>query len=260
MGLEYMIPLSGYWPSPDVISPENNAVMSDKIQHLYLGAAEKLTHYTIQLATNSDFSSLILTKQILREHPIQLRNLNAETTYYWRVRGHNATGPSNWSEVRRFSTGTGSEHAEIYLQPGWNIISSNIYPDNPSIDNIFNGLGNNLVQVKDSSDRIYSPQSENNTLHEWDYTEGYFVYVDNSDILTIYGDKIQPESTPLQLNEGWNLVPYLRKSPMSINDALSTIIDKIYLIKNNAGEHYWPDYNVDTIEQSRTGPGVSDIP
>jgi hypothetical protein len=80
-----------------------------------------------------------------------------------------------------------------------------------------------------------------------DYTQGYFVYVDNSDILTIYGDTIQPESTPLQLNEGWNLVPYLRKSPMSINNALSTIIDKIYLIKNNAGEHYWPNYNVDTI-------------
>jgi hypothetical protein len=253
--LRSMIPHAGYWEALVPTSPENNAVDVGQNPTFQWSAEDYLTDFTIQIATDEEFSEIVVDEADITGSSYTVNNLNGSAAYYWRIRGHNATGPSQWSEVRRFNTGSAGGHTEIPLHTGWNLMSCNIIPNNPSIVNIFGSLGDKLVIVKDQSDKVFWPEEGVNTIGQWDYTQGYSVYMTDNAMLTVYGDEIRPEVTPLHLNQGWNLIPYLRKSPMSISDALSTIIDKIYLIKNNNGEHYWPEYNINTIGHLVPGQG-----
>tara|TARA_R110000868_G_scaffold306734_4_gene568152 strand:- start:15322 stop:19356 length:4035 start_codon:yes stop_codon:yes gene_type:complete len=65
------------------------------------------TSYSIQLSTVNDFSSEILSETELSETEFQLsaaQNLNAATTYFWRVQGVNETGSGEWSDTLSFTT------------------------------------------------------------------------------------------------------------------------------------------------------------
>ncbi len=254
--LRYMVPLAGYWPAPELISPENNGINVGQSSAFVWNAEDYLTHFTIQIAADEEFSSVIIEETGITGTSYTVGNLGDGTTYYWRVRGHNATGPSKWSEARRFNTDPGNTHTqEIHLKSGWNIISGNVQPDDPAIENIFGSLNVNRLLVRDRTDNLYNPVSDINTIGEWNYDQAYYVFVDESAFLTITGNIIHPESAPIELDEGLNLVPYLRLSPMEVNDALSDIIAKVQLISDKEGNLYWPEYGINTIGQLIPGVG-----
>ena len=64
-----------------------------------------------------------------------------------------------------------------------------------------------------------------------------------------------PETTPLDLPASWSLVAYLREGAMPVETALASIDGQMIVIKNNAGEVYWPELGIKQIEDLQPGQG-----
>ncbi len=350
--LKYMIPHAGYWEAPELNSPENNAVDIGQNPTFTWDALDHLTYFTFQLATDEEFSEIVVDETDISGSSYTVNDLDGSTAYFWRVRGHNATGPSQWSEIRQFHTDnvpnapvllspdnrsasisdsallewetsdnaesysiqvsvdsnfstivaeeddiTQTEYEvtnleapatyywrvrahnssgssawsdawefllepepetgslEIHLNSGWNQISSYIAPENPEIEQVFAGIAENLVLVKNDNTGVYWPEIEINEIGEWNPLHGYQVYVEDGDILEFTGTQLLPEQHPINLQQGWNQIAYLRTTPMNIEDALAGIDHEIEIVSNNAGDVYWPEYDINSLVVMEPGQG-----
>jgi hypothetical protein len=77
----------------------------------------------------------------------------------------------------------------------------------------------------------------------------------SADTLAVAGGEVVPETTPLSLGQGVNLVPYLRHSPMRADSALVSVQSSLLIAKNNAGGVYWPAYGINAIGSFKPGQG-----
>ncbi len=109
---------------PALITPENNAGNIDYDSFLIdWDAITGATSYQYQISETSDFESLIKNGNTsLTDRTIT--NLQANTIYYWRVRGENANGYSDWSNVWKFTTDQAVMTAPTLISPSDN--STNI--------------------------------------------------------------------------------------------------------------------------------------
>jgi len=145
----------------------------------------------------------------------------------------------------------------LSLQPGWNMISSYVQADAPAMESIFNDIQSSIVLVKDEIGTAYLPSVPVNQIGDWLVEEGYQVKVNSSSALelVILGTQVEPENTPLNLKENWNIMAYLRDGPQNVEDALTRIKDQIILVKNGAAQTYIPDFNINTIGDMLPGQG-----
>lgn len=92
-------------PAPALTAPENGATgLSPASVSLFWGNAEGASSYEVELALADDFSNVVFSKTGLNEPGSVAENLDASTTYFWRVRGENTAGAGAWSDVFSFST------------------------------------------------------------------------------------------------------------------------------------------------------------
>jgi len=63
-----------------------------------------------------------------------------------------------------------------------------------------------------------------------------------ADTLGIVGTAVIPENTPVYLNNGWSIIPYLRNTSLSIVTALASITDagRLVIVKRADGKIYMP--------------------
>ena len=148
---------------------------------------------------------------------------------------------------------TGSQ--TIDLQPGWNLISSRFAPDETAIDQLMSDVSGSVEIVEGEDGYVYKPGEGVNTLGHWNPLEGIMVYSDTEQQLTISGQALRPAWTPLALESGWNLVPYLPNTTLPIEEAFQSISDDLVLIKDAAGNAYVPTYGVDEIGSLQPGQG-----
>ena len=96
---------------------------------------------------------------------------------------------------------------------------------------------------------------EINDIGNWNLFEGYQVYMSQAEILEITGAKIAPESTPIPIKAGWNIISYIRDNQMLIETALASITDNSNLViaKDNLGNVYFPEFGIDMIEFMKPG-------
>jgi len=64
-----------------------------------------------------------------------------------------------------------------------------------------------------------------------------------------------PEITPINIQQGWSYIAYLRITPMSVADALSSIVNDIIIVKDDYGQMYWPIFGVNLIDYMYPGEG-----
>lgn len=152
------------------------------------------------------------------------------------------------------NTDTCCVQQNINLASGWNTISGYVIPDNPSMPAVFQNINSNIIIVKNNTGQTYIPSLNINTIGNWDYKQGYKAKTSAASVLTIGCIKANP-STPINLNLGWNMVSYLRTTPMNISTALASLGSNIIIVKNNAGQTYIPDLNVNTIGNMQPGQG-----
>ena len=180
-----------------------------------------------------------------------LREYNATVTYQ--------TGGPNFATNGIYALGSllgvTTVTQSVALASGWSMISSFVEPADPDLDVIFSSILANLVIVKNGAGQVFWPQFGIITIGQWNVRHGYQINLRSASTLAITGISIVPEATPIQLNQGWNLVAYLRTSPQNIETALASIQGRIVIVKNNAGQVFWPQFSINTIGSMRPGEG-----
>ncbi len=142
----------------------------------------------------------------------------------------------------------------INLNAGWNTISANYFPDEPNMEDMFAEI-EDLVILKNGDGQIFNPAQNINQIGDWNIAHGYMVYVTAPATLQITGTEVNPTETEINLVSGWNLISYLRNSPMAITTALAGISSSIILVKNNLGKLYYPAYGLNTLGNMQQGQG-----
>ncbi len=143
---------------------------------------------------------------------------------------------------------------EIILNEGWNLTSSNILPNQPNLESIFFD-NDDIVIIKNNLGSIYYPEFGLNQIGNWESTQAYQIYVNSKTSIKILGEEVNPSNIEINLNQGWNLVPYIRKNSMPIQLALGNNLNNLVFVKDNLGNYYWPSLNINTIMDLVPGQG-----
>ena len=243
--------------TPILDSPENNETGISNPVTLVWNESEGTDFYELQIAPSSEFSPIIYENNEIENLSYKLHTLSYNTEYYWRVRAFNSNGSSNWSEIRSFTTDTSFLKSEqtIFLNEGWNTISSYIKPDETDINNIFAEIQDNVSIVRNNYGEVYWPEFNIDDIVTWYYSEGYQVNMKSPDTLILYGKQLMFETISLSLSEGWNIVPYVIDQPIPVEVAFESISSSLVLVTNNSGELYWPEYNINNVGYLQPGEG-----
>ncbi len=144
----------------------------------------------------------------------------------------------------------------IPLSDGWNMISFNMDPIDYRVDTLFKDISS-LILVKNNDAEVYIPEFKINTIGLITITDGYKVYTENPEILTVEGFSFSDYtsiSVPLIL--GWNMIAYLPEEVMPLKTALQDIdSNDISIVKNHAGDTYIPGFGINTIDTMVPGEG-----
>ena len=143
----------------------------------------------------------------------------------------------------------------IELTEGWNLISTYIVPDYPSIGDVFETVVDDLFLAKDELGNVYWPEWSLNNIGDHIVGKAYKVKMNADGTLEVRGAVANPLNYPLVLNEGWSYLGYLRKQAADASVVLQTIEEDVMLIKDGIGNVYWPEFNVNTIGNMEPGKG-----
>lgn len=154
----------------------------------------------------------------------------------------------------RGAAAAGVQH-QLVLPAGWNMISSYVYPAHPFLTEMLAGIEEHLTLLKDGKGRIYWPAYGINKIIFWEKEKGYQIYVTAPVTLLFDGEELVPEEVPISLLSGWNLISYVRTSPLAPAVALSSISSSLVIVKDGKGRIYWPAYNIDSIIEMKPGEG-----
>jgi hypothetical protein len=111
----------------------------------------------------------------------------------------------------------------IQLHSGWNLISIPLVPEDTNIDSVFSSMAGNysIVWTTTSTGGWKSSNQTFGKLTEITVDKGYLIYMTAPDTLVIEGTK--PDTTTIDLVNGWNLVGYPSRTTRSITDVLSGV-------------------------------------
>ncbi len=90
--------------TPTLISPADGSVNQPTTIVLSWNASTNADHYWVQIAADSMFSNPTIGDSSITATSYQANNLSTSTKYYWRVKGINSAGSSNWSSVWNYTT------------------------------------------------------------------------------------------------------------------------------------------------------------
>lgn len=137
----------------------------------------------------------------------------------------------------------------IGLDLGWNLISFDVEPDNNSVEDVFESLGDNLEYITafDNGALIYNPNDPSflNTLTEVQKGFGYWVKTAAPEVLVVTGTPIE-ETYRKPLDEGWNLIGYMPDNPTTPEVYFSDLLADDNLLYLTAFEEGTLTYNPNT--------------
>jgi hypothetical protein len=87
--------------------------------------------------------------------------------------------------------------------------------------------------------------------------QGYQIKMDAERTLEICGTYAAPETSPLTLTAGWNMIGYLRKHA---SDTMGVFVDvvanaNLVIVKNEQGNAYLPEFEFNGIGEMEPGKG-----
>lgn len=150
---------------------------------------------------------------------------------------------------------TSVDYQYIQLPNNWSYFSTYIDLFEPNIEDLLAGIYSSVVIVKNGAGSVYWPQYGLNLINNLVIGQGYQIKITSAQTLVCEGQAVEPELTPISLTSNWNLIGYLRTSPASIVSMLSPIVNDIVIVKNTAGNSYWPMWNLNTIGNMKPGEG-----
>ena len=94
---------------PTLAAPGNNATNISTSPLLVWNTANGASTYGLQVSTQSNFASTIISQTGIGATQKQISGLSSNTVYYWRVNAANSGGTSSWSDVWSFTSATGGD-------------------------------------------------------------------------------------------------------------------------------------------------------
>jgi hypothetical protein len=175
--------------APTLSSPTSGATGVATNPTLSWNASTGAASYGLQVSTSSSFSSTVVNQTGITTTSYAASGLSNNTTYYWRVNATNAGGTSSYSTGWSFTTNV--SHS-IALPQGWNMISSVVQPKDSTLDTMLAKITPHMVLMKNGAGEVFWPAQSINAIGNWDYREGYQVYMQSADTLTVAGDEVVP--------------------------------------------------------------------
>jgi hypothetical protein len=241
---------------PILAFPPDEATGISMTPTLTWNSSSGAVSYRVQVAEHANFGSSLFDRMSVTGTSVTVvPALQSGTLYFWRVRSSNDGGESSWSEVRSFETGVAGDTLRIPLEATWNMISSYVRPSDSRMDVVFGDINDPSLFVKDLNGDVYWPETDINTIEHWDVRESYQVYLEQPDTLVIVGMIIDPRQNLIVLTRGWNYPAFFSMTPLAVDRALTSVHDRVVLMKTHDGYLFWPEFNYNTVEMLQPGMG-----
>ncbi|MCF8370960.1 MAG: T9SS type A sorting domain-containing protein [Bacteroidales bacterium] len=159
------------------------------------------------------------------------------------------------SVIYQDTVGGAQQTQAINLPMGWGFFSSYMDPTEPNIDSLCAPFASEVIICKNGDGLIYWPQYGLNFIGDILIGQGYQIKMASAQTMFVAGVAIIPENTPISIPLGWSFLGYLRQSPASVVTMLSPTVSDIIIIKNGAGNIYWPQFGVNMIGNMIPGEG-----
>ena len=153
-----------------------------------------------------------------------------------------------------FHQADGCDIQQILLPTGWSMFSTYIVPFETSVPVVLGDL-NYLIITKDGDGNVYWPAYGVDNIINMTIGKGYLVKMEQADTLIVEGIAVIPENEAVDLPLNWSIIGYLRNATAPIDLMLSPLDAYIKIVKNGAGEVYWPEYTVNNIVNMVPGEG-----
>ena len=105
------------------------------------------------------------------------------------------------------------------------MISTYIIPENTDFTVFISPVVTNMIIAKDNLGAAYLPEWNFNGIGDLLQGQGYQVKMSSSEVLVVEGVQIQPEENPIDLNEGWNMIAYLRTEAVSADLVFANLVE-----------------------------------
>jgi hypothetical protein len=125
-----------------------------------------------------------------------------------------------------------------------------------NIASVFAPIQSAVKLVKDGEGNPWWPQYGLNNIGNMVIGKGYQFIMWSAATVDVCGNIAVPQTTPITLPLSWTIIGYIRTSNAPIVNMFSSIpTSNVYVIKNNAGQVWWPAYNINTIVNMVVGQG-----
>jgi hypothetical protein len=242
-------------PAAPVLASPTNGAVGEPVTSLVLswGTSAGAAQYEVSVSLSSAFGSTLFDQTGATLTTATVSGLANGTTYYWRANASNAGG-TTWGAAWSFTTAV---LRQVPVTALWNTFSLNINPSgNDSSATVFGtGPAGDFLFIKDNAGDVYCPALGQDDIHYFQIGQGYQVYSSLPDTFRVAGVPVNLATTSISLTAGWNLISYLPSVPDSIVHALASISSQLVIVKNNAGQVYWPGYSIDNIDSMLPGQG-----
>lgn len=145
----------------------------------------------------------------------------------------------------------------IELNPGWNLVSTNLYPYTDSVNNneaclisnMFSGLDVQVIKTTEAYWRSDQPEIFN-SLKTMEPAKGYLVYMNSSGMMTISGIPFPTTGFKFPADFGWNIIG----CPYQSTTAFSAIFDETNCSEIKNFDGFWiPNDPMNSIQNMEIG-------
>ncbi|MBC8465419.1 carboxypeptidase regulatory-like domain-containing protein [bacterium] len=144
----------------------------------------------------------------------------------------------------------------LELNFGWNMVSTNLQPDEDGIVELTRNLVEDdlLILIKDGIGRFYNPEYGYNNIPGWEVANGYLVKMADAGSLELEGTTVL-FNDPIDLTEGWQMISYFPRDPVNAITALSGLEDNLVMAKDGQGRFYNREYGYSNMVDMCEGSG-----
>jgi hypothetical protein len=188
--------------------------------------------------------------------------MRAGETVTFKINGQSATSNptlvwQNDKSTHKVDLNTGVAQQTISLQPGWNLISLNVEPTDPTVAQVLSSLSGNYSRIL-AVDGAYVPTlpASFNTLKELHAGKAYYLYYSGSTStnLVVMGTTVAA-TQPIALQTGWNWIGYLPQTTLPVANALTSISGKYQRVLGLTGSYIPALPTFSTLKELTPGQG-----
>jgi hypothetical protein len=107
--------------APELLYPDDGAVGIALSESVVWDGQSEMDTYHLQISKSNDFKEFVVNLPTFSDTKFALKNLDFNTTYFWRVLINYKVGASDWSEVRSFTT---TFETPILVSPSNNLLNA----------------------------------------------------------------------------------------------------------------------------------------